>query len=167
MWYSRLLLLGDAVQWLLCKGLGVCHVQMLRKCWKLELIFRSGTGVEDWYNVLAPLAWLIGLPPFFWQPPPTHTHFTLLIHTLVCHGWLRQSMPAATKHSLGFKHTSRLCVAAWHRITFRPLTHTHTHPHTAQGGKHTGREKERENSFFHLGRLVDAFSWNKPKKRYS
>ena len=28
----------------------------LRKCWKLELIFRSGTGVQDWYRVLAP--WL-------------------------------------------------------------------------------------------------------------
>ena len=42
----------------------------LRKCWKLELIFSSGTGMQDWYNVLA--SWMnhsfeseLGCPNWF------------------------------------------------------------------------------------------------------
>ena len=99
----------------------------------MELIFKSGTGVEDWYNVIA--LWLGCFVCLHLGPPP-HTQ-------LVHHGWLRQSMPVATKHNLGFKHTSSLCVAAWHRSTLRPHTHTPTQAQ-AQSGKHTHRERERE-----------------------
>lgn len=87
----------------------------LRKCWKLELIFKSGTGLHDWFNVVASqLGCVANVCPCWYSEPQ-----------LPCKSWVAEAKYASCHQAstwvLDYIKACNCCLAR------RPLPHFPTH----------------------------------------